>query len=380
MTAFEADDYPFWFMRLTVRVAAALGLRSWRYGWVVGAVVVALALYAIGLAFAATFGMAMVFLRTPAFALASIGIAWVLASGTQAVRILAAGLSEIKQATLEPGAFHRYVDGALRRASSWRTTLPWAIGLGAMLGTWIVLGLERWHRTGPRPADHGFGAFPVEWHTGPPFVAATVLVIVFATAVTITMATSVELLLRNLPFAWGLQRYRYVPLPGRVRLVLRPLINAYAWASIAWSMGIALFIVLWLGSWSRLTVAIIVGLVLIGLATFVIPCWSFRRVLDASHEEMSEILCKAVEGRSRRGVLDVANVSAIAAANRAVAGDPPPVLTRRGALTYGIAQAAAFAAVVAKGVLRDKVSAVADSRLPPRARAAQHTPRRSGQR
>ncbi|HSZ70147.1 MAG TPA: hypothetical protein VK756_07285 [Solirubrobacteraceae bacterium] len=347
MSRFDARDYGFWFVRLVDR----LGLGP--FG---GAIVVALVPYLLALILVSPFGDAELYLRTPAFYIGLGGVALVMAASVRGVEILTKGLSELQEVARDPKKFHEYADKQLVVAARGRSNL----GLLALFlvgaAVLVVAALHRWRKTGVIPLGHRFRAFPLDWHASNALAPAALALAVFAIAVAITFGGSAILLGRNLRFAWRLRTFKYMPFPGRVRLGVRTLVTAYAWVSGTWMVGVALFALFFFRDWSWLTITGIAILVILGTLTLAIPYSGFRKILDDTHEAMALLLAREVEPKRHGHTLTLDDVSAFAAVNTAITADPPPVLTRRGAIVYGLVQIAAVGSIFAKDFLQEQVS------------------------
>ncbi|HTA15799.1 MAG TPA: hypothetical protein VK781_13165 [Solirubrobacteraceae bacterium] len=358
MSRFDSREYGFWFVRLIDR----MGL-----GWLGGAVAIALVPYLLGLILVAPFGDGGLYLRTPAFYIGLGGVGLVIAASVRGVEILTKGLSELQEVAREPEDFHEYADRQLTTAA--RNCA--SIGLLAVFccGAAVIVAaaLHRWHHTGVVSKTHGFQAFPVQWHAPDALVPAGLALAVFAVAVSITLGSSAILLCRNLRFAWKLRSFAYMPFPGRVRLGVRTLVTAYAWVSGTWAVGVALFALFFFSNWSTLNVLGIALLAAAGILTLAVPYNSFRRILDHTHEEMATLLAREVEPGRDGSKLILASPSDFAAVNMAITADPPPVLTRRDAITYSVVQTLALATLFAKDFLQEQVTFLAsESSSPPK--------------
>jgi hypothetical protein len=367
MTGFDARKYGFWFVRLS---------DSTRCGWLGGAMIVALMPYVLALALVTPFGKAGLYLRTPAFYIGAVGVALVVAASTRGVEMLTDGLTELEKVVLPqtadatgPGAdrgsarrrepFHSYADTRLAAAAGLRPNVIYALPIAALGAALVIGALLHWHHTGVVDEGGGWHAFPLAWRATGALVPAALALTAFAVAVVLTFGGSMVLLVRNLCFAWGLRHYRCLPFPGRVRLGIRPLVTAYTWASATWMAGVALFVLFFFREWSTANIVGIVVLSVIGGLTFLVPYASFRRILDDTHEAMATLLYQAIEHRARDKSLQIDNVAEFTAANAAINEDPPPVLTRRGAIAYGVVQILAVTGILAKEVIQEQVSFLA---------------------
>lgn len=347
MTRFDARAHRFWFITLTDRLGA---------GWLGGALIIAAVPYVLGLILVAPFGYASLYLRTPAFYIGFGGIALVMAASVRGMFVLTAGLDEVAEVACEPDKFTAFADEQLHLAARGRSNVAvLAISFAGAIAV-VAHALKRWSDTGIVPAGPHFRAFLVEWRASDALVPVGLALGVFAIAVAITVGTSVALLLRNLPFAWRLRTFQYAAFPGQVRLSVRRLVAAYTWVSGTWTGGMALFALFFFEHWSGLNLAgIVIGLTL-GVLTLAVPYSSFRKMLDTAHDQMSVQLAQKVALDDSKTVEYASNFAAI---NAAITADPPPVLTRRGAIAYGAVQLTVFASIIAKDFLQEQVSFLA---------------------
>jgi hypothetical protein len=98
------------------------------------------------------------------------------------------------------------------------------------------------------------------------------------------------------------------------------------------STASVLFALFFFGQWSELNVALIAVVAILGVLTLAVPYYSFRKILDETHEAMSGLLARKVEPRLRGGRLEIDHLSEFATVNAAITADPPPVMTRRSAI------------------------------------------------
>lgn len=350
---FEAEAYDFWFLRATGR------LRRRRLRWPLDAIAVGLLVWVVALAAVLLFGQAGLYVRTPAFYAGAFGVALVLAVACRGVERLVAGLEGLEPVAEDRSAYRRLVERDLAGAASLRSTLPW-VAAGLLAAAALVTGaLTRW--SGESPAEERFSWFPAAWHAE--LVPAGLALGAFGLAVAVTFATAVELLLRNLRFVWRLRHLPFIAFPARVRARLQPVVRTYAFVSIGWSLGVPLFAAFFVGQYTPARVAGVAAIFLLGLLTFAVPFLAFRTVLDRSHDGMCEALAARLPQDGHQPDFDRVSAEEFVAVNTAMANDPPPVLTRRGAITYVGFQAAAIAGLVAKDVLQDAVKSGARQRL-----------------
>lgn len=343
MRRLDARDYGFWFVRVIDRI----GL-----GWFTGAVIVGLIPYLMGLAAVAPFGYAGLYLRTPAFYIGFVGVTLVMAASVRGVEILADGLSDLGQVCDKPRAFHSYVHGQLTAAARARSNGAFLFISFMGAGAVVASALHRWHQSGLTPHKNQFNAFLVDWHSSHALLPVGIALAIFAIAVATTFGSSATLLARNLSFSWRLRNFEYMPFPGRVRLGVRRLVTAYSWVSATWMIGVALFALFFFRHWTTLNVVGIATLTVLGILTLALPYNTFRKILDDSHEAMAETLSREIEPRNGQS----APARDFATVNMAITADPPPVLTRRGAMAYGLVQIVALATIFAKDVLQEQVS------------------------
>jgi hypothetical protein len=356
MSPFDVRAYRFWFVRLIDRLGVGL---------LGGALLTALVPYLLALILVAPFGDAGLYLRTPAFYIGFVGVALVVAASVQGVTILTRGLSELHDVAADPTQFAYYSKAQLAAAahdgSNIGLLMPFAGGAVALLAA----ALHRWHHTGITPADHQFHAFLVSWRAPDALLPAGLAIAVFAVAVIITLGGSVILLVRNLHFAWRLHSFAYIPFPGRVRLGIRTLVAAYAWVSGTWSVGVALFALFFFRQWSTLSIVGIAVLASLGALTLAVPYCSFRKILDKAHDDMSLLLAGKVYSGATPDAFALGSLSDFVTVNSAITADPPPVLTRRGAIAYSFVQLVALATILAKDVLQEQVTFLAKESPPP---------------
>jgi hypothetical protein len=358
MSRFDARDYGFWFIGLIDRIG---------YGWFGGAIVVAFAPYLLALILVVPFGDGGLYLRTPAFYIGLGGVGLVMAASVRGVEILSSGLSELQDVARNPSDFHEYADRQLAGAARSRVSTALLAMFFAGATVIVVTALHRWHQTGVIPVGHQFRAFPVAWRAPDALVPAGLALAVFALAVAVTLGSSAILLGHNLLFAWKLRKFDYIPFPGRVRLGVRTLVSAYVWISGTWSVGVALFVLFFFGQWSALRVLGVAVLAAAGILTLAVPYNSFRKILDDAHEGMTTLLTNGISQGQPDETMTFADASEFAAVNMAITADPPPVLTRRGAIAYGVVQTLALGSLIAKDFLQEQVTFLAsDSSMPPK--------------
>lgn len=359
-----AADYRFWFElivrhgRLRTLASKIRGVSSRpRLQCVVVACAFALIPWVTGLLAALLSGNAVLYVSTPGFYLGLFGVAFVMWALTRGIERLCDDLRQLEDVAVAQPTYFTEVHATLTNGASRMSTAVWI----AVVGTGLV-GLIFWTITGwdafvprdvlnPYQRKDGINVFPHGWRAedARPVVAGICLIwVIWCAAV---FGTALELLLRNILFVRRLRGIDFVAFPALVRLRLHPFVHTYLFASLTWTMGVGLFVLLFVGGWSTGRVIGLGLLLLVGILTFVVPYAAIRTILDRSHEAMSQQLARTVVRHQWQPdfALDPRVITSV---NTAIAADAPPVISRRGALAYIVFQLVIVVSVVEKEVVQ----------------------------
>jgi hypothetical protein len=124
------------------------------------------------------------------------------------------------------------------------------------------------------------------WYSERFKVVGFILLLIFLLLISITIGTGGWLLVRNIIFLSRLRRLPVIPMPTIVRARLRRLANLYVGASLAWSLGVALFGILFYRNYNIVSGMLLGALFIIGLLMFVVPQVICRSHIIRSHEQL----------------------------------------------------------------------------------------------
>lgn len=351
-------EEPFWFLGVQARLDRRFEDEEGRprfSSWVT-AVVLGAVPFGVALVVSVFWGHGGLFVSTPAVYLGWFGVSWVVWASCLGVRHLAQALDQVSSVVASRDEYVRLVERTFTRAADIRTTRWWILGAGLACAALIVSALSAWSGDGQTGSSRVVDWFPVGWHDS--LAWSAVVLAIFGASLAVAFGTSFELLLRNLRFVWELrstEHAHFIAFPALVRLHLQPLLRVYVRVSISWSIGVALFVLFFLGSYSARTVAGIALLFALGVATLVVPWATCRRVLDRSHDEMSaQIAAGVMNGRTPR--LYGLHADRFAAVSKSILEDPPPVLARRSSLAWAGVQLATVSVLVARSLVENAVT------------------------
>ncbi len=354
-----ADEYGFWFQRL-MRVGRARALMTRSYPrWHRShaeccclAIAFALVPWLLGWMLSAIFGELALFLRTPAFYLGVLGTAFVMWAMTIGIERLCGNLCQLEAATVGTEQYRREVSATMTRGADRTSTVAVISVLTIGLVTLIVKVISGWDEVRASQPQNAIDFFPDDWRADDARVLAGIISTIFALWVAAALGTASELLLRNILFVRRLRCVEFVAFPAIVRMRLHPFVQTYLFASLSWSLGVALCVVFFVGQYSTATIIGLALLFVIGVLTFAVPYVSLRLILDRSHEQMSAGLARRFVREGWQPDFAVIDPAEFTSLNTAIAADAPPVLSRRGALAYVAVQVVVVVSLVEKAFVQ----------------------------
>lgn len=112
------------------------------------------------------------------------------------------------------------------------------------------------------------------------------LLLIFLILISITIGTGCWLLVRNMLFLSELRTLPVIPIPTIVRARLRRLANLYVGTSFTWSLGVALFGILFYKDYNMVSECFLAVLFFIGLMMFALPQAICRSYIIRSHDQL----------------------------------------------------------------------------------------------
>jgi hypothetical protein len=208
-------------------------------------------------------------------------------------------------------------------------------------------------------------SFTADWYTAEHRRAAIAILFVLGTIIAITLGTATQLLFLNLRFLRAIRRLPVIPVPALVRARLRRVVDLYVGTAFAWTGGVTLFAVAFYGTYDITSIAVIIFLFLVGIATFSVPQLLLRRFITDSHDRLCTMGLAWLHGRLGIEVYerDPADQRIVAAltdnlSDLAQLMDRPKtwIYDSQDVVLVIVGQLVAFLAVFAQGVLAKLVS------------------------
>ncbi len=256
-----------------------------RRRWLVtiGSIVV----YASGLAGAATFSTAHPYLKSPAFVLGSIGIAWVFASIRRRARIvdiLYADLFDIYSIDIRS-----YCDHVKHHFDATCKVLP-QLCVSAVFACISVV--AAWLSFYQYPISVGMN---VQGSLRPWLFDSSVyinssrdvyffIVSGFGVLISMMVGIGVWLLLRELVLVRSMAGLPVVPLANSVRARIKPLADFHVRVAMDWSIGALLFFALFFQTPDLISVVLISFLLIIAVIVLILPQIHMAKIVRRAHE------------------------------------------------------------------------------------------------
>lgn len=264
------EEYKLWVDYIFDWFKATLERRFRRYlvaaGW-------ATLIWLIGLLVLTPFGLAWLYITSPAVYFFWIGIAWCM----NALRWLSQTY-HIRTNRVRPcfpigdSAYKDLVSPYARKA-----TANWSIALHALpyaVVTWAYIAAVLFSlggRLGPVLEFAFPRSFPLEWRTGADLIPKMVVLDFLFTVSLFHAYTGARLTLATTPLYAKLATIKVVPLPIMVTELFQGVLNLYLSGAFMWSFGIVLAELLYLAQLDLYSIYFVVAVTVLGLVAFLVP-------------------------------------------------------------------------------------------------------------
>lgn len=134
-----------------------------------------------------------------------------------------------------------------------------------------------------------FELFPAEWYHEPHLLVKGLIIDIYAIPVLLLVVSTGIPIGLNLLFMDALGRQPLVPLPEVIRGKFRALVSFNMVVSVTWSVGVVLFIILFLPRFDALSLSIVLVLSSLGILTFFLPQYSIHCNLEKMQSKIFDI-------------------------------------------------------------------------------------------
>jgi len=245
--------------------------------------------YLIGLVIAWPYEFMMHYVLTPAIYIGLAGILLVIGACHWGSRRVHPDYEQLRPVfTVDDDTYYRILNKWFRRFSSRKPMIVcslifFVVGFG---GLTLAYGTsartrKRFYLEPLRPIL--FGRF---WYIHKFEDVGFSIILVYLILISITLGTGCWLLVANMVFLSKLRRLPVIPMPTIVRARLRRMADLYVGTSFAWSLGVALFGVLFYKDYNLLSGVFLAALFVIGVLMFSLPQAICRSYIIRSHERL----------------------------------------------------------------------------------------------
>ena len=249
--------------------------------------IIALAIYLLGLVIAWPFGFITYYAATPAVYLGVAGIILMIGAARWGSLRAHHDYEYLRPVfTVDDATYYHTLDDWFSNFRSLKgaalgSLLFFIVGFVGLVFAYVTSANTRrkYHLEALRP-----NLFLPAWYSHRFEQIGFSLLLVFLILISITVGSGGWLLVRNIIFLAKLRRFPVIPMPTIVRARLRRLANLYVGTSLAWSLGVALFGILFYRDYSIVSGSFLAILFTIGLAMFALPQAICRSYIIRSHE------------------------------------------------------------------------------------------------
>lgn len=229
--------------------------------FVIGSVAAAFLIFVIGVVVASAIGFQQVYLSTSPVYLGVFGIAWVASWCGWASKRLTYIFGFVRPAfAMSDDDFRRFVQRWQRRFYNKHLHLGMAAAF--TLAGWIFLAASI--------STESLPWFPVQWSQPPHKIAKAFILCVYTVGISLLLVTTGAGIVTYCAFVEALSRQRLIPFVEGVKIRLHPFTDFGVMTGIAWSIGVALFVLLFrpaFGPYNFAAITILTGLGLLMIST-----------------------------------------------------------------------------------------------------------------
>jgi hypothetical protein len=230
--------------------------------------------------------------------LGAVGIAWVLFSYRQVTLRYEASLERVREVLDEP-SYEEF--DTLRRELLRRMRDPsamWRWGLVVWLAL-ILASLPAWFGWLDRVRFRWIYILPSEWYLASGLGWRVASVFIMAIPIVVMVWSTGRLFVLHIRFVRDLRHLRFFYSPGTYLSRVRPLLRLGVVASLTWSLGIGLFVLL-LGRLDTAQHFVLSALGGIGAVGFVIPLLTLRAKLTELQSERRDVITRLILDSMRK--------------------------------------------------------------------------------
>lgn len=300
------------------------------------------------------------YVASPAFALGAAGVGWVWAVIAHRVRdayVLYVNVGAVYETPEDE--FKHFVSAEHREVLSWRKQLLMAGPIAGLLAAaaWIAFFRSPVTLFGQNIASLRPWPFQPEVYSSWQILPKFGVVAGFGVLIGLSIGITLWLMVREAKCIARMNKLTPVPLPEVVRGRLRPLADFHTRFATEWSMGVALFLILFWQTPDVASIGFLALLALIGLAAFILPQWLLSRLVRRSYERACAITLKAYEDQEMQSSSDsTGRVAAMASFRSATTPAKHGVYDIGGLILWLVSQVVAFTCVAIQVALTVKGS------------------------
>lgn len=336
-----------------------LRLLPFDFGQPISWLLVTAMVYCAGLLVAVLGGWVGPYVVSPAFALGAVGIGWVwtvIAHRVKDAYVLYVDIGAVYECAQDD--FDHFVWGEHEEVLSWRRQVRLAGPLAVILAGAAWIAFFRWpmHVLGQDITSLRPWPFHPDVYSGGQIWAKFMVVAGFGVLVGVCIGVTLWLMYREAVCISHMIKLTPVPLPEVVRGRLRPLANFHTRFASEWSIGVALFLILFWQTPDVLSIAFMAVLAILGLAAFIVPQFLLARLVRLSHERACAMAVRAYEELAESSSVKDAEgrVSVINSLRSATAATKYEVYDIGGLVLWLVSQVVAFSCVAIQVALTAK--------------------------
>ncbi len=131
--------------------------------------------------------------------------------------------------------------------------------------------------------------FPLFWIEQDYIIVKFLILLYFAFWVCFALGTSARMLYINFFFLLSLKEYPVIPISNVLKSRFRVITDFYNYVTLAWFVGVALFIILFYPIYDIFAIILLILLCILGLLTFFTPQIMFRQYLISSYRSLCDL-------------------------------------------------------------------------------------------
>lgn len=268
-------------------------------------------LYALGFATAWSTGIAAIYLRSPAFVLGSVGVAWCWTTVRREVSRVDSIYDRASLVFCDQVAFTSSIEHGFARTCNpkWHAICAGMLILPALAVSFVsFFGTTLWSLSDASIQVLRPWLFAPDLYQEGRRMGGFVIVSGFAVVIGIVLGLALWLGLSEIIVVRSLRELAVKPVPEAVRALLRPIANLHVRVARDWAVGIVFFVLLFGLEAAPVYVAIYGVLVSCGVAVFFVPQVFLADVVQRSYEHSAEITLSARSDWARIATSEMAEM------------------------------------------------------------------------